>query len=228
MKPEWRELVQKGKPIVERWRTDYSFKTFLSAGGSLAITFLFSLYNAYLGIWHQSIWYGSISAYYIFLTIIRGTIILTQDRLHRKEIQDEERIRRWVFLATAGLLVLMNLVMAVPISLLVEFKKPVRLGLYHAIAMAAYTTYKITFAAINYRKKNKSDNYFVKELRTINLIDAILSVITLQNTLIMAMQSEGDRHMLILSAVTSAIMLIEMVVISVAAFRRGRKELFSR
>ena len=58
-------------------------------------------------------------------------------------------------------------------------------------------------------------------LRTINFIDALVSILTLQNTLIMVnMKGEGNQ-MLTLSAVTSAVIMLAVLVLSVAAIRKG-------
>ena len=102
--------------------------------------------------------------------------------------------------------------------------KPVYIDLVPAIAMAAYTTYKITVASVNVRPKarNQSGNILTAELRTINFIDALVSVLTLQNTLIMVNSSpEEATNMLTLSAVTSTAVYIAIVIISVIMLIHG-------
>lgn len=126
-----------------------------------------------------------------------------------------------IYLSSAALLFLLNLSLVVPVSLLVLLQKPVKMSLIPAITMAAYTTYKIVMASVNLKKRKKSENRLVRFLRTINFIDALVSILTLQNTLIMVnMHGEGNQ-MLTLSAVTSAVIMLAVLVLSVAAIRKG-------
>ena len=88
--------------------------------------------------------------------------------------------------------------------------------------MAAYTTFKVTLAAINLRRKGKqSENQFVKLLRTINFIDALYSIVVLQNTLIMANTTDGGASMMPLAAATSAAIWAAILAISVFTFAKS-------
>ena len=69
--------------IVHKWKTDFDYKTFFSAGLSLSATVFFALYNGFLGVQHQSLWNGSICAYYLMLSLIRAVVIFTQDTCYR-------------------------------------------------------------------------------------------------------------------------------------------------
>ena len=91
-----------------------------------------------------------------------------------------------------------------------------------AIAMAAYTTLKITLASVNLKKKKRSENPLVHFLRSINFIDALMSVAALQNTLIMV-NSTGEKavSMIGLTAVTSGGMWLGAVTLAAFALRRA-------
>ena len=111
--------------------------------------------------------------------------------------------------------------------MMVVLDKPVSLGLIPAIAMAAFTTWKITMASIHIsRQRHRSGgNVLVTELRTVNFIDALVAVLTLQNTLIMVKRTEGSANsMLPLSAATSAAVYIVIVFITVQMLRKGLRQ----
>ena len=98
-----------------------------------------------------------------------------------------------------------------------------------AITMATYTTYKITMASIHIRKqkRNSHRNVLVTELRTINFIDALVSVLTLQNTLIMVNQTQSDANdMRILSAISVAVIYLVIMIITVHLLVTGHKTEF--
>ena len=118
----------------------------------------------------------------------------------------------------------MNIALVVPISLMVLMQKPTNLGLIPAIAMAAYTTYKITMAIVNMRR-SRVYHPLIHELRTINLIDAFVSILTLQNTLIMVNSDAGEgSSMITLSAISSALIYLTIIIITIKLFIKRKAE----
>lgn len=61
-----------------------------------------------------------------------------------------------------------------------------------AIAMAAYTAWKNTVASIHIgqERRRAGGSVLVSKLRTVNFIDALVAILTLQNTLIMVNRSK--------------------------------------
>jgi len=202
-----------GNNFIERYRTNYEFRTFSSAWLSLGITVLFAAYNGYLGIVSLSLWHGSIAGYYIVLAVIREIILLSERKIRTQDNKNKARLR--TFRISSCFLLLLNIALICPIALMVMFEKPVSMGKIPAIAMAAYTTYKIIMASVNFgsKKKRSSGNILISELRAISLIDAIVSVLSLQNTLIMV--EGGAENMLTLSAITSGAMYALVLVITI-------------
>lgn len=207
------------KQFLGRWKNDFDFKTLTASFNSLAVTVLFALYNGFLGVYHASLWHGTICVYYLILSALRGLIVLSERRIAGSAREAEARRR--VYVISAVMLFILNVSLVVPVSLLVLLQKPVKMSLIPAITMAAYTTYKTVMASVNLKKRKKSENRLVRLLRTINFIDALVSILTLQNTLIMVnMHGEGNQ-MLTLSAVTSAVIMLAVLALSVAAIRKG-------
>lgn len=212
--------------FFERWKTDYDFKTVVTSFGALAITVIFALYNGFLGVYHASLWHGTICVYYIVLVILRGNIITAGKRASRKDVPRSAQNK--VYIASAGLLLFLNICLVIPVSLMVIRQKPVNLSFIPAIAMAAYTTYKIIMASVNLKRRKRSANSLVRLLREISFIDALVSVLTLQNTLIMVNSSGDGREMLTLSAITSAAIMLGVLALSVAALIKGIVSLKSK
>ena len=216
--------METAKRFLRRWRTEYDFKTFLNASGSLAVTAAFALYNGFLGITHRSLWYGTICIYYIVLVLLRGIIIAAERKTSRSKAPETARNR--ICVAASFLLLFLNICLVVPLAIMVRQQKPVNMTLIPAIAMAAYTTYKITMASVNLRKRKASTNSLVWMLRTISFIDALVSILTLQNTLIMVNSEGSDPDMLPLTALTSAAVWVAVLLLSfhaiVRAIRRNK------
>ena len=204
---------------INRWKTDYDFKTIVSSFGSLAVTMIFALYNGFLGVYHRSLWHGTICVYYIILVLLRGLIIAAEKKISPQIKGGEARNR--VYLIASVLLLILNTSLVVPIAIMVKQQKPADLTLIPAIAMAAYTTYKIIMASINLKRRSRSGNVLVRLLRTINFVDALVSIITLQNTLIMVNAKGQDTKMITLSAFTSGAIWAAVLALSVTALVNG-------
>lgn len=207
------------KIFLDRWRTDFDFKTVSSAFGSLAVTAIFALYNGFLGVYHASLWHGTSCVYYLVLVLLRGVIILAEKRNARRS--DRARFQKRLYIASAVLLLLLNVCLVVPVTLMVVRQKPVDLSLIPAIAMAAYTTYKVVMASVNLKRRKRSSNELIRLLRTISFIDALVSILSLQNTLLMVSTKGESVEMFHLSAITSAAIMLAVLVISIAAVRKG-------
>ena len=114
-------------------------------------------------------------------------------------------------------MIFMDMCLIAPIAYMVIGERSYVYGLIPAIAMAAYTTYRITMGIINLRKSRKQENILIKELRTINLQDSLVAVLTLQNALIIANGSDMQ-SMLALTAWTSAGIWLMIVIFTVKSF----------
>ena len=211
------------KRFFGRWKEEYDFKTYITASGSLAVTLLFSLYNGFLGIRHASLWYGTICIYYILLTVLRGSTIAAAKRID--QCDEKEAPRNKAFLGISLLLLILNISLIVPLSIMVRQQKPVSMTMIPAITMAAYTTYKVVMASVNLRRRKRSSDSLVRLLRTVSFIDALVSILTLQNTLIMVNSGGKELSMLPLTAFTSAAVWAAVLAMSLGAIIKGIRQI---
>lgn len=212
--------------LLEAWQSDYTRQTMIGAALSLVTTAVFALYHGYLGLWYGSVWHGSIGAFYLLLAAIRGLVLLTEKRIRTRPTAEQAGCRQRTFLASSVLLLLLDLALMLPIAMMVMLDNPVSIGLIPAIAMAAYSVWKITMASIHIRrqKRKAGGNVLVSELRTVNFIDALVAILTLQNTLIMVNRTEsGKNSMLPVSAASSAVIYVVIVTITVRMLWQGVK-----
>lgn len=215
-----KELI---KQFLKICKVDYNFKTFTSTALSLIIGLEFSIYNGFLGIKYISIWNLTICIYYVLLTIVRGIIVNSQRKTDSVHNEFEKEHRKKIYIATHIILFVMNMYLIVPIATMINGDRIYNWGLIPAIAMAAYKTYRIVIAIMNYSKSRKTDNVFVRELRTANLIDTLVAVLTLQNTMIIVNEGEIAGNMKNLSIISSASIWLIIVALSVLSFRRSIK-----
>lgn len=216
-------MINRIKRTVRLGKSDYIFKTIFSSGMSFIVGIGFTLYNGIIGFVNRSLWNGSVCVYYLLLAVIRGVPVLTQINERRKNLPPDEKRHRRIYFGTHWILIFMNLAMFVPAALMVTDRRSYEYGLIPAIAMATYTSYRITTSIIHFKKSRKNTNLLTAELRTVNMIDSLAAVLTLQNTMINA--NGGMNHnMRILSAYSSLGILVAMAAITAASFLRLRKK----
>ena len=195
---------------------------------SVAISYLilvaFILYNGYLGIFNHSIWNGSICIYYILLSLIKGLVLISEIKLKNKNSKIKQIRRKKIFYITSILLFLINIALFAPITLMVLSKKSVELDMIAGITIATYTTYKVTIAILHYIKNRRNENLAFRQIRTINLIDAILSILTLQNTLISINGTDNFDAMFPLSIISSSVGIVVIITISIMSLVRCAKD----
>lgn len=196
----------------------------LSVAVSFVTSLAFALYNGFLGIFKQSVWNGSISVYYFLLLFVRLGVLICELKIKNKDDEIKVTNRKKTFLITSVLLFLISLALVVPVSLMVMHRKTVKLDMITGIAVATYTTYKVTLSIINYVKNKDNENLSVRQIRTINLIDAILSILTLQNTLILINNDGDNQSLFILTAISSFVGIVIIIIVSIVSLVRFLKE----
>ena len=174
------------KKYVDIWKESFHFRTLFSSALSSVIGLLFIIFNGALGVIYSSLWHGTICIYYILLTAVRGIIVFCQRKEEYRHNVDAVYFRTRVSKITHGLLLVVNVSLIVPIIIMVHGERKYEYGLIPAIAMAAYTTYRIVISIINLKKAKKQSNCLIREVRVINMIDTLVAILTLQNAMVIA------------------------------------------
>ena len=201
-------------------REDYHFRTVYTTMISALITFGFTVFNGVIGVLYRSVWNISICIYYVLLAVVRRIIVRSQRKTVDKN-QDKEIIKK-TYVVTLIILILIDVALVVPIALMVIGARNYTYGMIPAISMAAYTTYRMTMSIIHYFKSKRNENRFIRVIRTINLQDTLVSVLTLQNALIIA-NGDDMASMMRLTMWTSAGIWGVILLFTVKSFMMIRK-----
>lgn len=212
-------MKKRSNGLLNCWHKAHPLFAMAGIAGGFAATVMFALYNGGLGIWYASLWHGSICAYYILLSLLRGILLAAERKAGKAEPEAAESCRKKVFYVTSGIVLVMNAALITPVSLMVLDQRPVQTGLTPAIASAAYTTYKISAAAVRWKRTNGTILH--RELSMIRLVDALVSVLVLQNTLIIAVDGGISPGMFQLAAISSAGIFLLIFAVSAAWFIRN-------
>ena len=208
--------------LLKKIKRDFSYRTILTTIFSLFINFLFAIYNGYLGMKHHDEFAIGIFIYYLLLFWIMVATLVVEKHIAKEKIDVKNKIRIKNYKIATIFIFLMDFCLIAPIILMVVKPKEVQFGLIPAIIMATYCVYKITFAIINYRKSHKTQNLSIILIKQINIIGAIVSILTLQHTLIMV-NGGMNKEMQNLSFITSIGFILVIIVFSLVSFMKNRQ-----
>lgn len=190
---------------------DETKKIFFSNLFTVLITSVFAIYNFYLGFKYGDSWGISIFVYFLCMIIARITVIFIEKKVRKKDTNEQLKIKRKTFLILSLFMFFMDFCLFAPISLMIIYPKKFTYGLIPAILVAAFTTYKLIYALVNYGKLKKTNNILFEYLGELSVVDSLVSLLMLQHILIMV-NSGMTHNMMILSAVSSLIILIIIII----------------
>ena len=159
------------------------------------MSFAYAVFNGVLGIMGLSAWYGALAVYYVLLAAMRGGV-LSFHFLGRKKYAADANGEKRADLRAFGIcgtgLVLLPLCLSVVIAQTVRginsFEHP---GLTIYVA-ALYAFYKIVMSVINIFRARRSDELTVRAIRSINLADALVSILALQTAMFREFSPDAD------------------------------------
>lgn len=222
-----KEKLSSKSKFLNRLFNDIYFRTILATSFSLFLGVCFVGYNAFAGIYYHSIWNGSISVYYAFLVQIRILFLIGEYKLsHNKDINDaSQKQKRAKMLRLEGiLLIFVNLALVAPVTLLATSQTNVILPMWVAITNACFTFYKTTVCIYSFIKTRKNNNLSVKGIKNLNLTSACISLLSLENTMIITFSEEIGHDMQILMILSAFVVMIVNMWVAISTLINGIKQ----
>jgi len=166
---------------ARRWQDDMRLRINVSLYGSLAWNALYGLFQLWLGLYHHTVWFCSLGAYYICLGVMRFFLLL-----HTRKYAPGEKMRSELikFRACGWVFLVMNLALTLIIFFMVYWNRTFEHHMITAIAMAAYTFTAFTVAIVNAVKYRKNNSPVFAASKAINLAAALVSMLTLESTML--------------------------------------------
>lgn len=185
---------------------------------SAVVALAFAVYNGYLGIAHEYVFGASIAVYFAVLSAIYFMLVDGEMLSDKVGARQNTHVRKYITATT--LLLAVDVLLVGPITLMVLQRRQFNLGMIAAITVATYATYKVSSAVVNYVKTRKNFDVRTVSVRSVKLVDALVSLLTLQNTLIVANGSSAEQSTFVLTSWTSLALYVAIVTVSVMGFRR--------
>lgn len=181
-------------PFTNRMSKDYRYRTVLFTYSSLLFNLLFALSNGIFGILYHSVWFGTFSAYYIVLSVMRFLVIQYDRKVSRLEKTQTIKKHELTVYQTCGMLIiLLTIALGLTVIQIVNYDKGHSYPGTIIFAVAAYTFYKITLSIINVVKAGRLKSTLVMTIRNIGYADAFVSLLSLQTAMFISFDTENDK-----------------------------------
>lgn len=154
---------------------------------NLIINIGFIVFNLVLGIYYKSVWYFNFMAYFIVLLLLK----IYNDILYKKDYLKYKKIS---YIITGLTFILMSGIV-VGIEILTLNKKMNGYNQIIVITMATYAFYKIILSIIKHKKSSKYDNSHLYIIRSITLVEAIVSILNLTRNMLSAFSENGGENL---------------------------------
>ncbi len=179
---------------------EYGFRSLAISVGSLSINIAYTIFNAIIAIITLSPWYGAISLYHAALMVMRSDTLLSRKKNPKSS-----------YTRCAITLLILPIFLSFAILQMVTGDAQTNHIGWTIYAYAAYAFTKITMAIYNLFKAKK-ENYTIKAVKRISLADALVSILTLQTSLLSTF-SNSDSGMA--NAATGAVVCILTVAVGI-------------
>lgn len=175
---------------------------------------IFAIYNCVLGLITGSWWFVTVGAYYVIISVMRFAIILS--------FSENKKSGNFVMRFSGVMLFVLSVVLCGIVYMTLEQNVATR---YHEIVMitiALYAFVKITLAIISFVRSGKTKNAFIKTLQSIAVADAVVSIYSLQRSMLVSFGDMAERDITVFNTLSGIGMCIIVVLIGVYLMNGGK------
>ncbi|MGN0346387.1 MAG: hypothetical protein ACI4DU_03795 [Lachnospiraceae bacterium] len=224
-----REIIKPAiaaNPYTNKVTTDYRWRTILFAVPGMVSNIIFAAFNGVIGITSHSAWFGTLSAYYILLSIMRAGIVRQERAIAGiKEKQEHMRRELSVYRRNSVLFMFMAVVLAGAVILFLNAQGGNDYPGLTIYAVATYTFYKIIMSTIQVIKVGKRKSPLLSITRRIGYIDACVSILTLQ-TAMFASFAEGEEALVkLMNGITGTVVCLMVLGIGIQGLCFSKKNM---
>ena len=202
------------KHLVSKFKddTDFRIKTVLEF--SFIINLLYSVFLLIASQIYDSRWFFVTSIYYALLSLMRIFMFY-------KIVPEQLNCKKLVTIRNCGyFLFLLNLVVSIMSFILIFSDTPIKYHEIVVITLATYTFSSLTVAILSSIKHIKNNDYGYAIIKTISLISASVSMVTLTNTMLTTF---GKENLLLRSYVLPLVSVAVSVLIVASAVYMVKK-----
>lgn len=218
-------LVKKllAHPLGGRYITDVAFRAEVSLYPSFVINLLYAAIKMASGILYGSVWFITLSVYYILLSVMRFLLLTSARKRHVKSSVAAEFKR---YRVCGILLAWMTLALSGMILFIVRQDGGYEYPGVLIYVMAMYAFYAVITAVINIIKFRKHGSPVLSAAKAINLTAALVSMLALETAMLSQFGQDNDpAFRQIMTASTGAVVCGFVFVMAVYMIVHAAKQL---
>lgn len=221
----FRKVVDKSK-LAERLYKDYRYRALFSTVFAFLLNLLYAAGNGIYAKRTHSAWLGTLSAYYLFLCMIRFLVIRQEFCFAKEHIEGKrKRAAEWNVFRNAGILLsFITLVLGGAVVLLLHEEGGKVYSGYLIFAVAAYTFYKITISVKNMIKVRRMKSPLLLTIHNIGYADALVSILFLQTAMFTAFSDGKKINKQLMNEMTGGAVCAMILLIGIFMVRKAAKE----
>lgn len=186
-------------------------RTQKSAFYSLLFNLAFSAYHLLLGVTVKSWWFFTLGVYYLLLSTVRFFVLRAKKN------------HGFITQFTGIMLMLLSAPLAGTVILSLVRDRGHKLHMIVMIAMAAYAFTKATLAIINLVKARRSTSATRLTLRNISFADALVSIFSLQRSMLVSFEGMTPDEILIMNAATGSAVCVLVFLLGLSLVRKKER-----
>lgn len=218
-------------PVIEKinqnklgnlFLNDIAFRGTASIYQGLVINTLYAVFRGVTAYFFHSVWFASISAYYLFLSIIRLYLALYVRKSKRYGDLAEKTVFEFKGYRICGvLMLLLNSAMAGMTVLMIRDNLHFDYPGYVIYLSAMYTFYSAITATVNIFKYRKLKSPILSASKVISFTGAAMSVMALQTAMIARFGEDDYAFRQTANTVTGSVVCVGSVIIAFFMIFRG-------
>lgn len=194
---------------------DQRYRVLIKAVASLILNLLFAFYNGILGALSSSLIFVVSAVYYLLLCLMRFFAVVMGRKGHREQLAAT---------MIGILLMILGILFPVMVLLTMKYKTAAFYSTIPMITIATFTFTKITTASITAVKYRSGKAVLIKAVNAIRYCEVAVSLLTMQQSMLVSFGEANDPSAVILNACTGAGVCIFIFILGIFTLKNGRKK----
>ena len=218
--------IKNENKYIVRYKTDSHLRIKINLVSAFLFNSAYAIFQFFIGLYHNSFWFYSMSAYYILLAITRFYLMKYTLKFGPNDKLKEE-LKKYIF--SGWMMLLLNIALSVMIFFMVYWNRTFIHHQITTIALAAYSFISFAIAIINFIKYKKYQSPVFNATKSISLTAATVSIITLEATMLTSFGADMDpiikKSFLGITGAVISVFVVSLALMTIVKGIRSYKEM---
>ncbi|MBR5088166.1 MAG: hypothetical protein IK093_01920 [Ruminiclostridium sp.] len=222
----WLKRLMHTNGFTARYFDDKDFRAEVSLYTGLAINMLYGVFKGATGVLYASPWLWSMGIYFFAVGGIRFMLMRSLGRKNFSQDEKAVKLHEYRTYRRCGIMMLfMNITVAGLAIQMIWQNKANEYSRVVVIITACYTFYSFILALVNVVSFRTRDNAILSAAKDLTFSGAVMSMLTLQTSMLYAFNEKGDDYRRLFNSITGGFVITIVVGISVYMIIRGTRKI---